>query len=120
MLRGITHVVLYCRDTEAALRWYETVGFRRVRGYDGMYWLAVGDVEVMLHPSDEGPSGAVPELYVSVDDVDALLGTLRDRGLQPVHHQADGPLTEPVTTPWGARELELYDPDGHRWGFVQA
>ena len=119
MLTHLNNVVLYCTDTEASRTWYEQVGFTYLRGFHGMHWVGLGDLEIMLHPSAEGPAGAVPQLYGAVDDLDAFFQHLVSRGLTPVHHQVEGPLRAPVTTPWGSREVELHDPDGHRWGFVQ-
>jgi catechol 2,3-dioxygenase-like lactoylglutathione lyase family enzyme len=114
------HVVLFCRDTDASAAWYERAGFERLRAYEGMVWFRLGEAELMLHPSDTAPSGEVPELYVAVADVDVVYAHARQVGLGPVHHQAPEGIDGPFTTPWGSREFELYDPDGHRWGFVQA
>lgn len=112
------HAVLFCRDTEVSRGWYERAGFAWLRGHEGMHWFRLGGGELMLHPSEAGPTGPVPELYVAVDDIDARFAQLRAAGITPVHHQAGGPIDAPHTTPWGSRELEAYDPDGHRWGFV--
>lgn len=119
MLTHLHNIVLYCTDSAASRAWYERVGFTYLRGFHGMHWVGLGDLEIMLHPSDQGPAGAVPQLYGAVPDIDAFMAHVLRQGLVPVHHQARGPLTAPVTTPWGSRELELVDPDGHRWGFVQ-
>lgn len=122
MLLGVHHLVLFCRDTEAARAWYAAVGFPYLRGYDGMHWFALGTSEIMLHPAEEssgGPGSAA--LHAAVDDVDALFARVVAAGLTPVDHQRDGaPIAGPVTRPWGAREFELPDPDGHNWAFTQA
>lgn len=119
MITHLHNIVLYCKDPTASRAWYERVGFTGLRGFLGMHWVGLGDLEIMLHPSEQGPAGACPQLYAAVDDIDAFLKHLLDQGLQPVHHQAPGPLMAPVTTPWGSREVELFAPDGHRWGFLQ-
>lgn len=118
MLLGLDHVVLFCPDTGAARAWYEAVGFTYEYGYEGMHFLRLGGLRVMLHPAEVGPKGSVPELYATTRDLDALFHRVREKGLAPVHHQVEGPLSAPHTTPWGSREFELYDPAGHRWGFV--
>ena len=119
MMLGPHSIVLFCRDTEACRAFYEAVGFRWLRGFEGMHWFALGAAEVMLHPSDTDPGPGAPQLYASAPDVDALFARCRDAGLGPHHHQVDGALVAPHTTPWGTREFDLLDPAGHRWGFVQ-
>ena len=115
-------MVLFCRDTEEARRWYETLGFDYLRGYHGMHWFRLGDGEIMLHPAESGSGGpGTAALHAAVSDVDALFERVVVAGLLPVDHQGDGsPLTGPVTRPWGDREFELPDPDGHNWAFTQA
>ncbi|HCP46495.1 MAG TPA: hypothetical protein DIU15_10650 [Deltaproteobacteria bacterium] len=120
MIAGFRSAVLFCTDTETARRWYETAGFKYLRGYEGMHWFALGTSEIMLHPSTEGPSGAVPELHLGVDDIEEMFRHAQAQGLEPHDHQQPGvPLPGPVTRPWGAVEFELEDPDGHRWAFTQ-
>lgn len=122
MLRGVHHLVLFCRDTEVSRAWYEAVGFEYARGYHGMHWFRLGDSEVMLHPAERSSGGPdTVALHAAVDDVDALFASVVAHGLEPWDHQGDSaPLTGPVTRPWGDREFELTDPDGHRWAFTQA
>lgn len=121
MLTGVHHIVLFCVDTEASRQWYEKAGFNYSHGYDGMHWFELGSTKLMLHPGGKGASESAPKLHAAVADVDALLGRVLDAGLQPFDHQAPGePLTAPVERPWGDREFELTDPDGHDWGFTAA
>ncbi len=118
---GFAGVVLFCTDTEASRGWYERVGFEYAHGYEGMHWLRLGDGVVMLHPSDSGPNGAVPEVHVKVADVDGQFRHVVAQGLTPIDHQQPGvELTGPVTMPWGTRQFELDDPDGHRWCVEEA
>lgn len=121
-LLGVHHLVLFCRDTDASRAWYERVGFEYLRGYHGMHWFRLGATEIMLHPADVSSAGKQPvAFHAAVTDVDAFFGHVVAQGLQPVDHQGDGaPLSGPVTRPWGDREFELYDPDGHNWAFTQA
>ena len=120
MLRDFDHVVLFCADTERSRQWYEKVGFSYLRGYEGMHWFGLGGVQIMLHPAEAAPSGHRCELYARVDDIDAFFAHLKEQGLSPRDHQQPGIVLEaPVERPWGTREIELLDPDGHEWGFVQ-
>lgn len=121
MLKGFLRAVLMCRDTEASRRWYERVGFQYLRGHDGMHFFRLGDGEILLHPAAQGSGGSGGGLHVAVSDVDALFRHVVAEGLRPVDHQQPGTVLEaPVTRPWGEREFELDDPDGHRWAFTQA
>jgi len=120
-IRGLRSLVLFCRDTDVSRRWYEQVGFEYLRGYEGMHWFRLGSAEIMLHPSTEAARGAVPEVHAAVADVEELFRAVAERGLTPRDHQQPGlRLQAPVTRPWGDREFELEDPDGHRWAFTQA
>ena len=119
MILGPDHIVLFCTDTEACRAFYEAVGFRWLRGWDGMHFFAFGSSELMLHPCATRPNEACTQLYARTPDLDGLFAHCQQAGLRPVHHQSDAPLTAPHTTPWGSREFELSDPEGHRWGFVQ-
>ena len=120
MIGGFHSLVLFCTDTDASKACYEAAGFTFLRGYEGMNWFSLGDGEVMLHPSDAGPAGHVPEAHAVVDELDRLFEHVRSQGLVPQDHQGDGTaLIAPVVRPWGARVFELVDPDGHRWAFIE-
>ncbi len=135
MFGSVHRIVLFCQDPEASRHWYERVGFEYKHGHDNMHFFALGDGELMLHPTGEHPptlqttaattdqTGAdieLPALHIRVDDVDRLFAHVRRIGLQPYDHQAgSAPLEAPVVRPWGEKEFELADPDGHRWSFTQ-
>ena len=119
MIQGVHSIVLFCRDTAASLAWYQALGFELRRSHEAMHFLGFGATELMLHPSETGPSGAVPHVYIAVMDLDAFFARTRAAGIEPMHHQVQGRLEAPHVTPWGSREFELDDPDGHRWGFLQ-
>lgn len=72
-------------------------------------WLVFGlpPAEVALHPSTEND---VHELYLLCDDVEALIATLRKRGVtcSPVQSRTWGLLTE-VALPGGGK-LGVYEP----------
>lgn len=126
MIQGMHRIVLFCRDTAASKEWYEKVGFRYKHGHEHMHWFAFGHGEIMLHParsveatkSDNGDRANFPSFHATVGDLDGLFDRVRARGLEPYDHQSPGEkLKGPVTRPWGQREFELQDPDGHRWAF---
>jgi uncharacterized glyoxalase superfamily protein PhnB len=120
MITGLHHLVLMCRDTEAARRWYEMAGFEYLRGHDGMHWLRLGASEVMLHPAERGSGGSGLFLHAAVDDVRAHFRRAVESGLSPADHQQPGiRLSGPVQRPWGDLEFELEDPEGHRWAFTE-
>jgi catechol 2,3-dioxygenase-like lactoylglutathione lyase family enzyme len=121
MITGFHHLVLFCTDTERSREWYERVGFEYERSYGGMHWFRAGPGEIMLHPSSIGSDGNAPHIHFATSDVDAMFGQAIARCLQPLDHQQPGvALDEPVSRPWGAREFELEDPDGHRIILTQA
>jgi catechol 2,3-dioxygenase-like lactoylglutathione lyase family enzyme len=71
--RGVHHLVLFCTDTAASRRWYETVGFEYLRGYHGMYWSRLGDAEIMLHPSDVSSAFVKsPGFHAAGEDIDQV------------------------------------------------
>ncbi|MCW5876222.1 MAG: VOC family protein [Anaerolineales bacterium] len=119
-ISGLHHLVLFCADTERSRQFYEALGFSYLRGYDGMHWFSLGDAELMLHPADPGQKSGLPAIHFATPDVDALFARARAAGLQPVDHQnPSAAMTEPVVRPWGDREFELLDPDGHVLAFTQ-
>lgn len=136
MIGGMHRIVLFCRDTEASKAWYEQVGFEYKHGHGGMYWFAWGDGEIMLHPAHpmeesdkhagQAPTAAAdfppdntPAFHAAVRDLDGLFKHVKEKGLTPWDYGAPKPLVEPVVRPWGEREFELVDPDGHRWAFTE-
>lgn len=120
MISGFHHAVLFYRDTEAARKWYEAVGFQYARGYHGMHWFSLGPSEIMLHPADESSGGSGLRIHVATPDVQALFERVVQAGLQPFDHQQAGQkLSGPVVRPWGAKEFELEDTEGHLWAFTQ-
>lgn len=96
--------ILRVRDFEASVIYYsEVLGFR-LAWRDGNFGsVERGDVALMLSESSQGCAGTW--VYVSVSDADLLYQELRSRHAQIRH--------PPTNFPWGARELHVFDPDGH-------
>ena len=115
------HLVLYCTDPDASKVWYEALGFEYLRGYHGMHWFRLGEGEIMLHPSEQGPGAFAPVIHARVSDVEGLFHDVLEQGLKPFDHQQPGvELRQPVERPWGDIEFELKDPDNHVWAFTQS
>ncbi|WP_339149558.1 MULTISPECIES: VOC family protein [unclassified Sutcliffiella] len=118
MIKGLDHIVLFCKDTESSKEWYKSAGFQYSHGYEGMHWFHIGSGLVMLHPADVTNPG-ITEVHAAVQDVKELFGYVQENGLTPIDHQnGNEVLTEPVTRPWGDIQFELEDLDGHRWAFT--
>lgn len=108
--------VLQVRDVRASAAFYETVGFH-CHGFIGepadFAVIQRGDVTLALDRSREA---AIPvnqwwAAYLYVSDANALhaeLAALKING-----------LTKPQDQPWGCRDFEIVDPDGHRIAFGQ-
>jgi catechol 2,3-dioxygenase-like lactoylglutathione lyase family enzyme len=106
--------ILNVRDVEASLRFYvEVLAFERPwwwgdpPTFGGAF---AGDHEVQFCQDGQGAPGTW--ISVWVDDVDALHERLL--GQRVDIRQA------PSTFPWGVRELNVADPDGHRIRFSTA
>lgn len=105
-------ILLIVSDLEAAVRFYsETLGLRLADHFPGDYagFQLDQGVTLALHVPHDGHTHAVAaaglELSFSVADLDATVAALRTRGVQL--------LRPPTDMPWGSREAQLTDPDGH-------
>jgi catechol 2,3-dioxygenase-like lactoylglutathione lyase family enzyme len=121
MIKGLHYVVLFSNDTDVSRDWYGKLGFEYLRGFDGMHWFKLGAGELMIHPDDGKVVPQGQSLHAAVEDVDAYFRHVVAQGFRPVEYRVDGirELSGPVTRPWGDREFELADPDGHRWAFTE-
>jgi uncharacterized glyoxalase superfamily protein PhnB len=101
---GVTPI-LRVTDLEASLTFYiNALGFKLDwQTTDGHAAVRRGDVVIMLFADDQGQLGTW--LYVGVNDVDALHIELLEKGVSIRH--------PPTNYPWGARELQVADVDGH-------
>jgi len=109
---GLESITLIVRDLDAAVRFYsQTLGLVVIREFPGDYasLQTASGVVFGLHVPHEGHAHDVEtagvEFGFSVDDVDAWYARLIADGVRF--------LRAPTDMPWGAREAQLADPDGH-------
>lgn len=120
MIKGLHHIVIFCKDTTISKEWYEKAGFTYKEGYEGMHWFMFGATELMLHPIGEANPGHT-EIHLAVESAQDAFDHIVSQGMEPTDHQQGGAKIDgPVTRPWGAVEFELTDPDGHRWAFTES
>lgn len=100
---GVTPI-LRVSDFDRSLAYYvEALGFS-VHWTHGRFGSVVrGAAELMLCEGSQGHAGTW--VYVGVSDADALHRELERRGAAI--------RVPPTNYPWGARELHVFDPDGH-------
>ncbi len=111
--------MLNVADAPATVAWYQSLGFevlstdREHQGGDTFYWayLQRGEAEIMINqrPGSEHASRGA-DLYITVDDVDALYADLKGRVK----------VTEEVVDQfYGMRDFWIEDPNGYILGFGQ-
>jgi catechol 2,3-dioxygenase-like lactoylglutathione lyase family enzyme len=117
---------LRCRSMRQALAFYvDVLDFERVDGDDEVddpSFTALardGGLLYLSSHSGDGVFGTV--VAITTDDVDALVRTLRARGLQtPGDPNAPQEVHEgPLDQTWGTREFYVNDPDGNTLRFIQ-
>ena len=111
---------LYYDDAGAASDWLSsTFGFEEIDRFaddDGRVTnvsMRVGSGELWLdgqgrHPASGGRAG--PWTMVWVDDVNDLHKRVTEAGVESAG---------PMDRPWGVREVQVCDPQGLNWGFLQ-
>jgi len=107
MING-AHAIVYSRDADADRAFLRDVlGFPYVDSGDGWLIFRLPPAEVAVHPYDEND---VHEFYLMTDDVEALVESMRARGIEttPVSPQGWGLLVR-VTLPGGGK-LGIYEP----------
>lgn len=122
MLNRVSHVPIVVRDQQEALDWYtDKLGFEVMTDQpmpEGQgRWLTVAppgqaELEIILEPLEWGLAGDDPDtketvigrngLVFSVDDCEATVDELRERGVEII--------SEPEEVPWGISALiaDLY------------
>jgi hypothetical protein len=102
------HSIVYSKDPDADRAFLkDTLGFSHVDAGDGWLIFGLPPAELAVHPSDEND---VHELYLMTDDVEALVASMEERGIEaaPISDQGWGLLTQ-VTLPGGGK-LGIYEP----------
>ena len=108
--------MLNVADAAATVAWYRGIGFEVVNTYeeDGAInwaWLQRGGVNLMINQRALPPEAATGvNLYIDVDDVDALWVDLKDRVT----------VSEAIIDQfYGMRDFWIEDPNGTILGFGQ-
>ena len=123
MITGLSHVTLYVKDQDEALKWYtEVLGLQvrtDARFGDEFRWLTVGaagqpDLEIILFrpvtPDHEAQLGKQNLGVFATDDCRRDIETLRSRGVKI--------LREPQDQPYGV-EASFEDLYGNGFALVQ-
>ena len=108
--------MLNVADAAATVAWYVSIGFEVADTYEeegevGWAWLRRGGVNIMINRRSLPPEAATGvNLYIDVDDVDALWADLKDRVT----------VSEAITDQfYGMRDFWIEDPNGTVLGFGQ-
>lgn len=116
MLTGVSPILLVTDLERSCAWWRDKVGFT-VETINDNFAIARRDSVSVFMALSRQPSvyWQVVEnmwnVYIRVDDVDALCAEVEERGAE-----LDYTL---CNQPWGMREFGLQDPDGHDIGFGQ-
>jgi uncharacterized glyoxalase superfamily protein PhnB len=102
-LGGVTPI-LSVESLDTSVSYYvEQLGFL-LQWRNGMVASVARDrTSLMLCEGDQGHAGTW--VWIAATDVDALYTELKDRGARLRH--------SPANYPWGSRECQVTDPDGH-------
>jgi uncharacterized glyoxalase superfamily protein PhnB len=96
--------ILRVADLDASLAYYEArLGFALEWRDGGVASVRRDRTAIMLCEGDQGQPGTW--LWIAASDVDALWAEFAARGARLRH--------EPANYPWGSRECQVSDPDGH-------
>jgi catechol 2,3-dioxygenase-like lactoylglutathione lyase family enzyme len=80
---------LPAQDVERARAFYRDVlGFEPAREHRNHLFYECGDASFLVFPSSGSPSGTHDQLGFVVDDVEAAVAMLRDRGVEPETYEA--------------------------------
>jgi catechol 2,3-dioxygenase-like lactoylglutathione lyase family enzyme len=103
----LNQVTIPCIAYEASVSFYKTLGFRQIVDSPPRYarFETKNGTTFSVH-SAEGPGNPDYVIYFEVDDVDAVVGQLKSKGLV-----FD---LEPRDQSWLWREAYLHDPAGNR------
>jgi len=108
--------MLNVADVAATIAWYVSIGFEAINTYEengetNWAWLSRDGVNIMINQRALPPEAATGvNLYIDVDDVDALWADLKDRVT----------VSEAITDQfYGMRDFWIEDPNGTILGFGQ-
>lgn len=111
---------LYCADAVGLAAWLERVfRFEIIRSFPDKSGLVrnielrVGSCEIWLDHKPEAREklrGVSDWIGIYVENIDDVEETVRTAGVAP---------TAKMDRPWGVRELQIIDPEGYCWGFLQ-
>jgi len=102
-LGGVVPILRVADLAESIAYYVERLGFTLQWRAEPVASVGRGRASVMLCEGDQGQSGTW--LWLSTNDVDILYQELRGRGAHLRH--------PPTNYPWGSRECQVSDPDGH-------
>lgn len=121
---GIGAITLFVEDLDEARRFYEQVfelpivyedDASTVFRFGGtvVNLLRTSAADELIAPAPVAPAdaGARAVFSIEVDDVDALVTRLAERGVEL--------LNGPMDRPWGIRTASFQDPGGHIWEIGQ-
>jgi hypothetical protein len=96
--------ILRVGDLDASVSYYlDRLGFRLEWRSDPLASVRRDRTSIMLSAGDQGRPGTW--LWIAAGDVDQLYAELEARGARLRH--------PPTNYPWGSRECQVMDPDGH-------
>ena len=132
MLRGIAHVCLNVKDLDRSVAFYcDALGMKHAFDFVrdgkryGVYLHVAGRNFIELFQREAPPSGSHPSyqhLCLEVEDINAAIATLRERGLEvtDAHFGADNSWQAWIADPDGNRiELHHYTPDSKQAEWVR-
>ena len=112
-VESLSAVTIAVADMGRAVRFYDSLGFRRLYGGEDASFTsyAVGEsyLNLELRPDFQPTAWGRAIFYVS--DVDAIYERALELGFTP--------STKPRDAPWGERFFHLSDPDGHELSFAR-
>ena len=108
LLDGVHHVSLNVRDLDEAQKFYlDVLDLTRIDrpdlGFPGL-WLRAGAQEIHLMQVEQGEAWPGQHFAFRVDDIDAVVERLRDRGVR---------VSEPMQIPTAGRQAFFRDPSGN-------
>ncbi len=104
----LNQVTLACDDYYASVRFYEQLGLHLIVDSPPRYarFETPAGTTLSIHATDAGRSDPAVVIYFEVEDVDATVADLKDKGLTFE--------SEPTEQAWLWREAYLRDPFGNR------